>query len=277
MNTDIASLGAYLKDRRTRLDPVALGFDNTRRRTPGLRREEVAQRAHISPTWYTWLEQGRGGAPSIPVLNRIATALQLTEVEREHLFILAFGHAPEIRYQPNPDISPRLQKVLDALETSPALIRSATWNVLAWNRAAAAVFVDYSKLPPRNRNLLRLIFLNPDVRAAQTDWLSVARYVVAVFRADVARAGASELTRSLIEELAQESEEFADIWQSNEVLEFGEGLKKLRHPLAGELELEYSAFAVDGSPDLSLLVYTPATTNSLMRVKSLMLSAVDAV
>src|SRR5436305_12737363 len=121
-------LGIYLRDRRMKLDPAAFGFSSERRRTPGLRREEVAQRANISPTWYTWLEQGRGGAPSADVLNRIARALMLTDVEREHLFLLGLGRPPEVRYDRNEGVSPRLQRVLDALETSPAIIRTAIWD-----------------------------------------------------------------------------------------------------------------------------------------------------
>src|SRR5206468_12852829 len=116
-------LGSYLRDRRTRLDPAALGFAPGRRRTPGLRREEVAQRANISPTWYTWLEQGRGGAPSAEVLNRIAAGLLLTEPEREHLFMLALGRLPEVRYRSYDGVTPRLQRVLDALDGSPAFVR----------------------------------------------------------------------------------------------------------------------------------------------------------
>src|ERR1700761_1861742 len=116
-------LGVYLKDRRAKLDPTAFGFSSTRRRTPGLRREEVAQRANVSATWYTWLEQGRGGAPSADVLNRIAGALMLTDVEREHLFLIGLGRPPEVRYQASEGVSPRLQRLLDALETSPAIIR----------------------------------------------------------------------------------------------------------------------------------------------------------
>src|SRR4029079_7599173 len=100
-------LGSYLRDRRTRLDPAALGFSAGRRRTPGLRREEVAQRANISPTWYTWLEQGRGGAPSPDVLNRIARALMLTDIEREHLFLLGLGRPPEVRYTATEGVPPR--------------------------------------------------------------------------------------------------------------------------------------------------------------------------
>src|ERR1700732_5160569 len=144
-------LGTYLRERRATLDPVALGFSSQRRRTPGLRREEVAQRANISPTWYTWLEQGRGGSPSADVLDRIARALMLTEVEREHLFLLGLGHPPDVRYRKDEGVTPRLQRVLDALEPSPALIRTATWNVVAWNRAASAVLTDYGSLPPEQR------------------------------------------------------------------------------------------------------------------------------
>src|ERR1700760_3925103 len=108
-------LGESLKDRRAKLDPVALGFTATRRRTPGLRREEVAQRANISATWYTWLEQGRGGGPSADVLDRIARALMLTDVEREHMFLLGLGRLPEVRFQKGGGVTPRLQRVLDAL------------------------------------------------------------------------------------------------------------------------------------------------------------------
>src|ERR1700754_3634164 len=159
-------LGNYLRDRRGRLDPAALGFAVGRRRTKGLRREEVAQRANISPTWYTWLEQGRGGAPSAEVLNRIAGALMLTDVEREHVFLLGLGRPPKVRYKAAEGVTPRLQRLLDALEVSPALIKTATWDVVAWNRAAAVVLTDYSALPPSERNILRLVFCDPRVRGA---------------------------------------------------------------------------------------------------------------
>src|SRR6185369_12023420 len=149
-------LGTYLKDRRGRLDPAVFGFPPKRRRTPGLRREEVAQRANVSATWYTWLEQGRGGAPSADVLDRIARALMLTEVEREHLFLLALGRPPGVRYQAAEGVTPRLQRVLDVLELSPAYVKTSTWDIIAWNRAAATVLADYAALAPEQRNSLRL-------------------------------------------------------------------------------------------------------------------------
>src|ERR1700678_1635405 len=141
-------LGTYLKDRRTKLDPSSFGFPLNRRRTPGLRREEVAQRANVSATWYTWLEQGRGGAPSAEVVHRIARAFMWTDVEREHLFLLGLGRPPEVRYHASEGVTPRLQRVLDAFELSPALVKTSTWDVVAWNRAASAVLTDYAKLPP---------------------------------------------------------------------------------------------------------------------------------
>lgn len=271
---DSSSLGLYLRDRRTRLDPAALGFSG-RRRTPGLRREEVAQRADISATWYTWLEQGRGGAPSADVLNRVSHALMLTDVEREHLFLLGLGRPPEVRYQPPGGVTPRLQRVLDAMDASPALVRTATWDVVAWNRAAAAVLTDYGALPPAQRNLLRLIFLDPHARAAQFDWDSVARFVVGVFRADAARTGAAASVQPLVDELSRASPEFAAMWRDNDVRGFGAGIKRLRHPVLGEIALEYSAFAVDGRPDLAMLIYNPVSAADAERIRSLIESPVD--
>jgi transcriptional regulator with XRE-family HTH domain len=268
-----ALLGAYLRDRRAKLDPAAFGFPPERRRTPGLRREEVAQRANISPTWYTWLEQGRGGAPSADVLDRIAGALMLTDVEREHLFLLGLGRPPEVRYRKDEGVTPRLQRVLDALEPSPALIRTAIWDVIAWNRTATVMLTDYGSLPPEQRNILRLIFLDPDARAAQYDWESVARFVVGAFRVDAARAGAAAEVQPLVAELCRLSPEFKALWQDNDVRSHHEGVKHIRHPVVGPIAFEYSAFAVDGRPDLSMVVYTLLTPADAEKIRSLAASA----
>jgi transcriptional regulator with XRE-family HTH domain len=262
--------GSYLKDRRAKLDPAAFGFPLTRRRTPGLRREEVAQRANVSATWYTWLEQGRGGAPSADVLDRIARALMLTDVEREHLFLLALGRPPGAQYQAAEGVTPRLQRVLDALALSPAYVKNASWDIIAWNSAAAAVLADYAALGVEQRNSLRLVFCNPGVRAAMTNWESDARFVVAAFRADTARAGMAENVKALVDELCRLSPEFEAMWRDNDVRgTYGETAKYLRHPLAGLIALEYSAFAVDGRPDLSMVIYNPATPADADRVRSL--------
>jgi transcriptional regulator with XRE-family HTH domain len=268
------TLGTYLKDRRTRLDPAAFGLSMTRRRTPGLRREEVAQRAHVSATWYTWLEQGRGGAPSADVLDRIARALLLTDVEREHLFLLGLGRPPEVRYKAAEGISPRLQRLLDAFEYVPAQIKTATWDVVAWNRAAEAVLFDAAHedgAAQKNaeRNILRRIFLDPKVRAVQKDWDSVARFCVATFRADAARAGATGAVKAMVDELSQKSADFAALWRSNDVSTYGEGTKHLKHRTAGMLALDYSSFSVDGRPDLGLLIFSPATPEDAAKIRAL--------
>jgi transcriptional regulator with XRE-family HTH domain len=263
-------LGTYLRDRRTKLDPAAFGFASERRRTPGLRREEVAQRANISPTWYTWLEQGRGGAPSADVLDRITRALMLTDGEREHLFLLGLGRPPEVRYRKNDGVTPRLQRVLDALDPSPALIRTATWDVVAWNRGATVMLADYASLPPERRNILRIIFLDPRARAVQYDWDSVARFVVGAFRVDAARAGAAAEVEPLVAELSRLSPEFKAMWRENDVPgAHGEAVKHIRHPVLGPLAFEYSAFSVDGRTDLSMVVYNPVTPADAQKISSL--------
>ena len=264
-------LGSYLMDRRSKLDPAALGFSLGRRRTPGLRREEVAQRANVSATWYTWLEQGRGGAPSSNLLLRIARALMLTDAEREYLFLLAFGRPPEVTHNTVESVTPRLQRVLDSLESSPAYLKTPTWDVVAWNRAAALVLTDYGEVEPDQRNILRLIFDNPYMPNKMPNWESDARFVVAAFRADVARAGASTASKALVEELCAKSQEFRVMWAENTVSgAYGEYPKIVAHPIAGPIALEYSAFAVDGRPDLGMVIYCPATPADRERVLSLL-------
>jgi transcriptional regulator with XRE-family HTH domain len=138
-NPDDNALGNFLKDRRRRIDPASLGFPTTRRRTPGLRREEVALLTNVSAAWYTWLEQGRGGTPSTDVLDRLSRGLRLTEAEREHLYMLAQNRPPEVVPRDPEVVSPGLQHLLDSLETSPAAIRTSAWDVLAANLAARVV------------------------------------------------------------------------------------------------------------------------------------------
>ena len=141
----------------------------------------------------------------------------LTEVEREHLFLLGLGRPPEARYRKHDGVTPRLQRVLDALDPSPAVIRTAIWDVVAWNRAATVMLMDYGSLPPEQRNILRFIFLDPRARASQYDWESVARYVLGAFRVDAARAGAAAEVEPLVDELCRLSPEFRAMWRDNDV------------------------------------------------------------
>ena len=259
-------LSTFLKDRRMRLDPAAFGFSG-RRRTPGLRREEVAQRANISTTWYTWLEQGRGGAPSPRVLESLADALLLTEAEREHLFLVGIGRPPKASPASQDGITPRLQRFLDALTFIPAIIATPQWDIVAWNDAARVALTDYAALPRDERNVLRRMFLDPETRDAFPILLRGARFLVATFRAETARAGEDDRASELLAELSTKSAEFAAMWSDNDVRTTGEGVKRLRHPSAGSIAFEFSSFAVDGRSDLKLLTYNPAGEGDLEKMR----------
>ena len=151
-----------------------------------------------------------------------------------------------------------------------ALIRIATWDVVAWNRAATVLLTDYGALPPEQRNVLRFFFLDPRVRATQYDWNSVARFVVGSFRVDAARAGAAAEVQPLVDELCRLSPEFKAMWSDNDVHgHHGETIKHIRHPVLGPIAFEYSAFAVDGRADLTMVVHNPLTRADAEKLASI--------
>jgi hypothetical protein len=174
-----------------------------------------------------------------------------------------------VRYKKDDGVTPRLQRVLNALDPTPALIRTAMWDVIAWNRGATVMLADYSAMPPEQRNILRIVFLDPRARAVQYDWESVARFVVGSFRADAARAGAANEVAPLIDELSRASPEFRAMWADNDIRSHGEVVKRLRHPVLGRIEFEYSVFAVDGRPDLTMVTYNPVAPADLERIRRL--------
>jgi transcriptional regulator with XRE-family HTH domain len=274
-DADDNALGAYLKDRRRRLDPAAFGFAPGRRRTPGLRREEVAQRANVSVTWYTWLEQGRGGAPSADVLDRLAGALALSEVEREHLHLLAFGHPPEVRRTGAgaSGVTPQLQRVLDAIAAHPAQLTTSTWDIVAWNAAATIVFDNYAAIPAHQRNTLRLMFA-PGARERMTDWEHHARAIVASFRGESARIGTTTRAAALVDELSRTSPEFAAMWRERDVAALGPGTMRVARG-DGALTFDCASFAVHGDADLHMIVHTPSTPADATRLRELLALAVD--
>lgn len=264
------SLGSFLKHRRGKLDPAAFGFTRKRRRTPGLRREEVALRANISTTWYTWLEQGRGGAPSPSVLDRIGKALMLTDAEREHLFLLALGHTPDVRCQPTDAVPDYLRRVLDAMTYVPAIVTTAAWDVVAWNRAATAALTDYPKLAPSERNILRLIFFDPRVREIlRESWEPEARRIVMMFRTNMIRVGITQRAQALIDELCERSPEFKALWEEGGVNSKRAGTKRMYRSEVGSYTLEYSTYAVNDRPELSLVVCNPVSAADMRRVQKL--------
>lgn len=269
------TLGGFLRDRRARLPP---GPDvRTRRRTPGLRREEVAARAGVSVVWYTWLEQGRGGPPSVEVLERLARALELDDTGREVLFLLAQQRPPPVRMTPASPVTPALRRVLEALRASPALVKTTTWDIVAWNTAALAVLANYEEAPPEDLNLLRRLFGPKVDRGALPDWERDARAAVALFRVDVARAGDAAEAVALAAELQATSPDFRRIWAENEMRGEWIGTKRLRHPIAGPLTLECSAFSVAGADGLTMVVFTPVTTADEMAIERLLATGAQKV
>ena len=265
----VETLGSFLRERRDRADPARYGLSVERRRAPGLRREELAHRAEVSVTWYTWLEQGRGGSPSAGVLERISDALELNADEREHLFLLAQQRPPEHRYALTSSVDAKLQAVLDAFSDAAAIVRDPYWNVLAWNQAALAVLTDYSSMAPADRNVLRILFCDEQVRCLMPNWKSDARAAVASFRREVTRANAVDRIQWLIDELKGKSADFADIWEGRDVGSLGVGRKVLDFDDVGRVLLDYSAFAIEGQPELGVIVYNPATDDDRRAVREL--------
>ncbi|POZ62906.1 helix-turn-helix transcriptional regulator [Chromobacterium alticapitis] len=253
----LAELGAFLRSRRESLNPSMVGLPSgMRRRTPGLRREEVAMLADIGTAWYTWLEQGRDVQASPGVLASLAGALRLSEAERRHLFALAGRPAPDAA-APGNHIEPSLLRMLDNLRDQPAYITGLRWDILAWNRAAAALFGDYRRLPPEERNLLRMVFANPAHRALLAEWDSLARAALAMFRADYGRHAGDPAFERLVDALNRDSGEFRAWWPRREVQEPLSGIKLLNHPQQGRMSFEYSSFALQDGSERRLTLFTP--------------------
>lgn len=263
----LPTLGSFLRDRRSRLQPIAEG--SSRRRTPGLRREEVAARAGVSVTWYTWLEQGRGGLPSENVLERLASVLELDAAGREVLFLLAQQRPPRLAPVSSPPVSPELQRVLDAMPLTPAYVKTLTWDIVGWNAAASAL-TDFTPLPAEKRNVLRRLFSESGMRTRLPDWEDEARFAVAAFRLDAARTGGSAEIATLVAELQENSPDFRRIWAENEARRHGIHMRRIHHPQAGLLTLECSIFSVESSDGLSILVYTPATEKDADAIAALL-------
>jgi transcriptional regulator with XRE-family HTH domain len=247
-------LGAFLSSRRARLRPADFGLPAGPRRTPGLRREEVAMLAGVSVSWYTWLEQGREIQPSADALRRISKVLNLDHVESAHLFALSAREAPALAISGG--VSEGLQMLVDSIAV-PAYVRNTRLDILVWNDAVVDMFIDYAELAPHERNTLRLLFLHLPYRSEIIDWARHARGMVSTFRAARAQAPDKAPFDSLVEELSAVSPEFRTWWQDTDVQVFAEGGKSLRQPGGGHIEYSYMALTPVGRPDLSLVTYIP--------------------
>src|SRR5216684_1055004 len=255
------ALADFLRKRRARLSPSEVGLPpGMRRRTPGLRREEVAQLAHIGTSWYIWLEQGRDVHPSAQVLESLAQALRLTPNERRHLFLLAGQSLPPHASPSEESVSPALQQVLDDLNPSPAYVLGRRYDYLAWNKAADGLFAISDTLSdtssPYARNLIWRLFTSPTTRQ-RPNWEMVARATLAEFRTASARYPGDRWFEELIEDLKQVSPEFCRWWPYHDVRSALDGHKVIKHPTLGYLEFEHLTLQVLTDPDIRIMIYTP--------------------
>jgi transcriptional regulator with XRE-family HTH domain len=253
-----AELADFLKKRRAAIQPEDVGLQNgSRRRTPGLRREEVAQLAGVGSTWYTWLEQGRDVRASLDVFEALARALKLTPAERIHLILLGRGEEAPPCEMPAEKVSPSLRRLIENLGPSPSFLLGRRWDYLAWNRASAALFGDFGKLPRSARNHVWQMFVDPVRRSMLTDWDQGSRLCAAKFRADSAHHLGDPAFEQLIEALRNASPEFCRAWKRHEVAHGGGGRKVLIHPVAGRLVFDHAVFHPNEAPEQRLILYTP--------------------
>ncbi|MGW0992728.1 helix-turn-helix domain-containing protein [Streptomyces sp. NPDC002523] len=253
-----AELSEFLRSRRARLKPEDVGLPDfgRHRRVPGLRREELAQLAGVSVAYYTRLEQGNGRNVSAEVLGSIARALRLSDAEHAHLTHLAkpktHKKKPAARQL---QVRAALWQLLDAMDGVPAYVVGRRSEILAWNRMAAALFGDWGELPAAERNWARMVFLHPEYRDLFVDWEQKAIDIVCALRMDAGCYPDDPRLSALVGELSVKSGEFRRLWATHDVKERSHGVKRLHHPLVGELSLNYEGFRVSDDADLALVTY----------------------
>ncbi|NOU90330.1 helix-turn-helix domain-containing protein [Paenibacillus sp. LMG 31460] len=259
-NVRLHELAQFLQTRRARISPEQAGLPNRgRRRTPGLRRGEVALLSGISVDWYTWLEQARNIQVSTQVLENIVRALQLDSNERKHLFQLALQQLPPDLIPAESVISPRLQSFLDLQGTSPAIVTDQRLNVVAWNKVASMIYGNYEDMSTRERNSVWRTFTSPYVRQLlQETWETHARHRLAQFRANYGKFAGDPWWMELIDELNQASEEFRTWWPEHDVLNGPEGKKINYHPTVGLIVFDQISFLVSDAPHLTVTINIPS-------------------
>jgi transcriptional regulator with XRE-family HTH domain len=264
-------LSDFLRNRRGRIAPIDVGLPATnRRRTPGLRREEVAQLAGVSATWYTWLEQKRPIGVSSGVLENLARVLRLDPAERMLLFQLALRQPALDSSSRTEAVSPLIRRLLDQTDPSPAFVLGRRWDVLAWNRAALAFFLDFEQVPANERNMLWLVFTNSKLRSLIVDWPTRAKDTLARFRADYGRHAGDAHFVQLVERLKSVSREFAQWWPRHDILPMTESRNAYDHPQVRQMIVENTMFSAVDNPELRLVVFLAATAcNSIAKMKKI--------
>uniref|UniRef100_A0AAU2VLN5 Helix-turn-helix transcriptional regulator n=1 Tax=Streptomyces sp. NBC_00008 TaxID=2903610 RepID=A0AAU2VLN5_9ACTN len=257
-----AELSEFLRIRRARLKPEDVGLPHVgrARRVPGLRREELAQLAGVSVAYYTRLEQGNSGNVSGEVLDAIARALRLSDTEHAHLTHLANPKTKKKRAAAaRPQrLRAELQYLIDAMDSVPAYVVGRRMEILASNRMARALLGDETTLPPEERNMARIVFLDPNSRELYVDWECKAVELVSALRLCAGCWPDDPLLSALVGELSVKSEEFRTLWAAHTVQEKGYGTKRLHHPLVGDLTLSYETLKLPADQDMSLVTFHAA-------------------
>ncbi|MCU7824900.1 helix-turn-helix transcriptional regulator [Kitasatospora sp. DSM 101779] len=262
-------LAAFLRSRRERISPEQVGLPETgRRRTPGLRREEVAHLATVGVTWYTWLEQGRDIQVSAQVLQSVARALMLDPTERAHLFVLAGAEDPAPIVE-CATVTPAARMLLAQLEPMPAAVLNSRYDVLAYNRAYTWIAGDLDALPFEDRNLMWLAFTGSEFQRSLVDIEEARPAMVAKFRTAMADHGAEPAWKTLLNRLRKASPEFEEMWQQHEVAGLGNGLKRFLVPDVGLMRFEYTNLWLGPRPGPRLVAYTPQDEETRGRLEAL--------
>lgn len=262
-------LAGFLRSRRERIAPEQVGLPvGRRRRTPGLRREEVAQLATVGVTWYTWLEQARDIRVSAQVADSIARALMLDRAERAHFFQLAGVHDPDPRAE-SAAVTPALQAIVDQLAPLPAAVSNGRYDLIAYNRTYARLIDDLDALPPRDRNFLWLVFTHPAWREAIVDREAATRVMVAKFRIAMADHLAEPAWKHLLGRLREASPEFAEVWDRHEVQLPENLVKRFLNPHVGLLAFDSTILWLGPRQGPRLITYTPLDDVTRERLEKL--------
>ncbi|MEI9963981.1 MAG: helix-turn-helix transcriptional regulator [Caulobacteraceae bacterium] len=264
-----AQLSEFLKSCRARLSPTSVGLPQPgRRRTPGLRREDVAALAGLSATWYTWLEQGRDVRASDRVLESLGRTLRLSAEERDYLFSLAQNRPAPLQSFRNETVPETVKRTLDALNV-PAEVISPRWDVIYWNPMVKRCFRDYGALPPERRNLVRILMTSPEYQEDPIEYEAMARRIAAKLRVDYSQAPGDPAFDALIEEMCEVSPVFRGLWRSPEIRSRSEGVHLLKHPQLGGITFEHTSYVVEGAPTLRVVIFAPHDAESARKVAQL--------
>lgn len=249
-NEDVKS---FLLKHRSKLNPEDYGFSALNRRVKGLRREEVAQLAAVSVSWYTWLEQGRSIRISPAALKRIGRVLQLSNVEQEYLTAIVFGG--DVSEKKPAELQPEIKRMVDALNPYPAFVRHENMDLLYWNKATEDNIFNWSLVPVADRNSLKLMFISEEYKQRIHDWEKAAKHTLASFRAYYASSSRPEKFESVIEDLMARSEEFTKMWNYHEVGKMGTGKKAIVDKNGEISPYTYSSLQIENAPDTYLICY----------------------